>query len=60
VKKHAIVAASMLVCGATLAQAAPQENIPGNQMITFQPQADRLASRLVAVIQSAENSSSNM
>jgi hypothetical protein len=60
VKTRAIVAASMLVCGATLAQAAPQENIPGNQLITFQPQADRLASRLAAVIQSAESSSSKM
>jgi len=50
----------MLVCGATLAQAAPQENIPGNQLINFQPQADRLASRLAAVIQSAESSSSRL
>lgn len=55
-----IMAASMLVCGGTLAQAASQENIPGNQLITFQPQADRLASRLAAVIQSAESAASKM
>ena len=50
----------MFVCGATLAQAAPQENIPGSQLINFQPQADRLASRLAAVIQAAESSSSKL
>jgi hypothetical protein len=62
VKTRTIVAASisMLVAGASLAQAAPQENIPGNQLISFQPQADRLAMRLAAVIQSAELSSSKM
>jgi len=60
VKTRTIIAASMFVCGATLAQAAPQENIPGNQLINFQPQADRLASRLAAVIQSAESSSSKL
>ncbi len=61
-KTRTIVAASisMLVAGASLAQAAPQENIPGNQLISFQPQADRLAMRLAAVIQSAELSSSKM
>ena len=50
----------MMVCGATLAQAAPQDNIPGNQLISYQPQADRLALRLAAVIQGAENSASRM
>jgi hypothetical protein len=60
VKTRTIIAASMLVCGATLAQAAPQENIPGNQLINFQPQADRLASRLAAVIHAAESSSSKL
>ena len=61
-KTRIIIAASisMLVYGATLAQAAPQENIPANQLITFQPQADRLASRLAAVIQSAESSASRL
>ena len=59
-KTRTIIAASMMVCGATLAQAAPQENIPGNQLISYQPQADRLALRLAAVIQGAENSSSRM
>lgn len=59
-KTRIIIAASMLVCGATLAQAAPQENIPGNQLINFQPQADRLAMRLAAVIRSVESSSSNL
>ena len=49
-----------MVCGATLAQAAPQDNIPGNQLISYQPQADRLALRLAAVIQGAENASSRM
>jgi hypothetical protein len=50
----------MLACGATLAQAAPQENIPGSQLINFQPQADRLAMRLAAVIQATESSSSKL
>ena len=59
-KTRTIIAASMFVCGATLAQAAPQENIPGSQLINFQPQADRLASRLAAVIQAAESSSSKL
>jgi len=49
-----------MVCGATLAQAAPQDNIPGNQLISYQPQADRLALRLAAVIQGAEDSASKM
>jgi uncharacterized membrane protein YgcG len=60
VKTRIIIAASMMVCGATLAQAAPQDNIPGNQLISYQPQADRLALRLAAVIQGAENSASRM
>ena len=59
-KTRIIIAASMMVCGATLAQAAPQDNIPGNQLISYQPQADRLALRLAAVIQGAENSASRM
>ena len=59
-KTRTIIAASMMVCGATLAQAAPQDNIPGNQLISYQPQADRLALRLAAVIQGAENSASRM
>ena len=59
-KTRTIIAASMMVCGATLAQAAPQENFPGNQLISYQPQADRLALRLAAVIQGAENASSKM
>jgi uncharacterized membrane protein YgcG len=50
----------MMVCGATLAQAAPQDNIPGNQLISYQPQADRLAMRLAAVIQGAEDSASRL
>jgi hypothetical protein len=62
VKTRTIIAASMLVCGTGFAQAAPlpQDNIPGNQLINFQPQADRLASRLAAIIKSAENAGSRL
>jgi hypothetical protein len=62
VKTRTILAASMLVCGTALAQAAPlpQDNIPGNQLINFQPQADRLASRLALVIKGAENAGAKL
>ena len=61
-KIRSIVATSMLVWGTALAEAAPlpKENIPGNQLIYFQPQADSLAVRLAAIIQSAESAGARL
>lgn len=61
-KTRAVLATSILALSAALAQAAPlpKENIPGNQLIYFQPQADRLASRLAGVIQSAEGAGASL